>query len=96
MENDPDELIDVGDDPKHTDIIELMYARLGQWARRMNQRTTRSDDDLDAMRGRSRRRGILVGLFDGSEVPRELTVKLRGRPRQIFAPLTDESREAGE
>lgn len=97
MANDPDELNDLGTDPDHAEIIDLMYQRLGKWARRMSQRTTRSDDDLQAMRGRSRRKGILTGLYDGSEVPDELTSTIRGRPAQMFVP-TDGSkkREADE
>ena len=74
--------------------IAMMYARLGQWARRMSQRTTRSDDDLAQMRGKSRGKGILVGLYDGSEVSDDLTVKLRGRSTRNY---TDMKRgEAGE
>ena len=97
MANDPNELNDLGTDPDHAEIIDLMYQRLGKWARRMSQRTTRSDDDLQAMRGRSRRKGILTGLYDGSEVPDELTSTIRGRPAQMFVP-TDGSkkREADE
>ena len=30
------------------------------------------------MRGRSRRKGVLLGLYDGDEVDPELTVKYRG------------------
>lgn len=96
MVNDPDEINDLGDDATYDGVIDLMYQRLGEWARRMSQRTTRSEEDLANMRGRSRRRGILIGLYDGSEVPEELTVKLRGRARQVFVPGSGGEREAGE
>jgi arylsulfatase A-like enzyme len=95
MESDPDELTDLGSDPAHAEIVEMMYVRLGKWARRMSQRTTRSDDDIVQMRGRSRRRGILLGLYDGSEVPEDLTVKLRGRVAKSYVP-DDERGEAAE
>ena len=44
----------------------------------MSQRITRSDADIEAMRGRSFRRGILPFLKDGSEVPGALTSAYRG------------------
>jgi arylsulfatase A-like enzyme len=96
MESDPEEFHDLGGDPAYGEVVALMYGRLGHWARRMSQRTTRSDDDLTAMRGRSIRRGILMGLYDGSEVPDELTVKLRGRPAKDFTPAPTQKRRAGE
>ncbi len=77
MENDPDELTDLGDSPDHADIIDLMYDRLGQWGRRLAQRVTKSEQDILNMRGRSRRRGVVLGLFDGTEIDEELTEKYR-------------------
>ena len=55
-----------------------MYERLGRWARRMSQRVTKSEGDIKAMRGRSGRRGVLLGLYDGSEVDDELLCKYVG------------------
>jgi arylsulfatase A-like enzyme len=78
LTNDPDELNDLGKTDEHNDIIDLMYQRLGQWARRMSQRVTLSDTDIENMMGRSRRRGILLGLYDGSEADDELLVKYKG------------------
>ena len=82
METDPLELRDVGGDSEYKEIIAMMYDRLGQWARRVSQRTTRSDQDILKMRGRSRRKGILLGLYDGSEVDEELTARYKGPARQ--------------
>ena len=76
---DPDELTDLGESSEHEKVIEMMYERLGRWARRMSQRTTRSEDDILAMRGKSRRKGVLLGVFDGSEVDDELMEKYRGK-----------------
>ena len=78
MENDPDEYVDLGSSADHAGIIDMMYRRLAVWARRMAQRTAISDDQIKAGRGGSRRKGILLGLYDGSEVDEELTVKYRG------------------
>jgi len=79
LENDPDEFDDLGDDPAYEQVRSMMYDRLFQWSRRHAQRTTRSEADILAMRGRSRRRGVLLGVYDGSEGSAELTEKYRGR-----------------
>jgi arylsulfatase A-like enzyme len=82
-ETDPDEFHDRGDDPAYGDVIARMYDHLAEWGRRNAQRVTRSDADIDAMRGASARKGILPFLVDGSEVPDAWTEKYRGRARQI-------------
>ncbi|MZR12728.1 sulfatase-like hydrolase/transferase [Maritimibacter sp. DP07] len=82
-ETDPDEFHDRGDDPAYRDVIARMYDHLAEWGRRNAQRVTRSDADIDAMRGASARKGILPFLVDGSEVPEAWTEKYRGRARQI-------------
>jgi len=78
MEADPNELVDLAVDPAFGDVIDMMYERLGKWARRMSQRTTKSEQDILDMRGKSLRKGILPFLYDGSEVGEELLVKYRG------------------
>ena len=73
LEHDPNELDDLcrnGRAPE--DVINLMYDRLGRWGRRMSQRVTKSEQDIKSMNGRSGRRGVLLGLYDGSEVDGEL------------------------
>jgi arylsulfatase A-like enzyme len=79
LQNDPDEFIDLGDSPDHAEVIALMYDRLGRWGRRMSQRVTRSDEDIAAMRGKSRRKGVLLGVFEAGDVDAELTAKYRGK-----------------
>ncbi|WP_137699400.1 sulfatase-like hydrolase/transferase [Marimonas lutisalis] len=79
LANDPDELVDLGDSAEHEDVIDAMYARLFEWARRPAQRTTVSRETLMAMRTKGRGRGIVIGVYDEDETPRELTVKYRGR-----------------
>jgi arylsulfatase A-like enzyme len=78
-ENDPNEFEDLGDHPAYESARAAMYDKLFAWSRRHAQRTTRSEKDILGMRGRSRRRGVLLGLYDGSEVPDELTAKYRGK-----------------
>ncbi len=84
LESDPEELVDLGDSAAHAEIIGTMYERLGRWARRQSQRVTRSEADLAIMRGASTRRGILIGLYDGTEVDAELHARYRGPVRQRY------------
>jgi arylsulfatase A-like enzyme len=86
MEADPEELVDLGASDAHRQIIDLMQERLGRWARRMSQRTALSESDIYAMRGKAARRGVLLGLYDGSEVAEELTAKIRGKAKGRYTP----------
>ena len=81
-QNDPDEFDDLGKSSACTKVIESMYAHLARWSRRMAQRTTRSERDILGMRGASRRKGVVLGLYDGSEAESELYAKYRGPVRQ--------------
>jgi arylsulfatase A-like enzyme len=81
MEADPDEFVDLWNSPDHAGVVAMMYDRLGQWARRLSQRTTRSDDELLAYKGRSGGLGVVIGVYDESEVDPALTPFYRGRPR---------------
>ncbi|MFD0916654.1 sulfatase-like hydrolase/transferase [Pseudahrensia aquimaris] len=85
LENDPDELRDLGRSDQHDDILGLMYERLGKWGRRNAQRTTKSDDDIDNMRAKSRRKGIVLGVHTEDEVDPEITVKFRGPAKPLPA-----------
>jgi arylsulfatase A-like enzyme len=82
LEKDPDEFRDLAKGSDHGAEIERLYGLLAQWGRRLSQRVTRSDDQIRAQRGASLRRGILPFLWDGSEVPEELTERYRGPARQ--------------
>ncbi|MEZ5810356.1 MAG: sulfatase-like hydrolase/transferase [Rhizobiaceae bacterium] len=79
LENDPQELVDLGDSPGHEAVIAELYDMLFTWARRPSQRTTRSAAQLEAMRGASRGRGVVIGVYDENDMPLELTVNYRGR-----------------
>ncbi len=82
--NDPEEFVDLAKSNDHQAIIDKLYDHLLTWALRMAQRVTRSDEQIDTMRGRSARRGILPFLVDGSEVPQELTERYRRKVAQNF------------
>ncbi|MEM7472913.1 MAG: sulfatase-like hydrolase/transferase [Pseudomonadota bacterium] len=81
MENDPHEYVDLWDSPDHKDIIDLMYDRLATWARRLSQRTTKSDTQIIKERKYSPRRGINLGLYDEDDLSGELTQFYRGKLR---------------
>jgi arylsulfatase A-like enzyme len=78
LQNDPQEFVDLGADPDQAGVIALMYERLGKWGRRMSQRVTRSDGDIGSARGAARRKGILLGVYEASDVDDDLTIKYRG------------------
>lgn len=75
---DPDEFDDLGADPDSAGELARLYGLLNAWARRQSQRVTRSADDLQGMRGRSARRGIVLGAYDESDVPPDLISKYMG------------------
>jgi len=79
LATDPEEFHDLAKKPGHEAEIARLYECLARWGRRLAQRVTRSEDQIKAMRGASLRKGILPFLFDGSEVPEELTRKYRGK-----------------
>ncbi|MDQ2095523.1 sulfatase-like hydrolase/transferase [Rhodalgimonas zhirmunskyi] len=79
LENDPDELNDLGESEDHQEVITEMYDKLFAWSRRTSQRTTRSEEQLLKMRTGSRGRGIVLGVYDENDTPLELTVRYRGR-----------------
>ncbi len=91
LENDPSEFIDLAKGEANNDDISRLYDHLARWGRRMSQRVTKSDADIDASRGKSGRRGILPFLKDGSEVPAELTQVYRGTVTQSFVPKSKTS-----
>ncbi len=80
-DRDPDELHDVGRDPAYADTVAQMYGRLAKWARRMAQRTTVSDEQIEARSGGSEDVGIFIGVFDESEVAPEYCAQISGRAK---------------
>jgi arylsulfatase A-like enzyme len=83
LATDPEEFHDLAKGDAHAAEIDRLYGLLADWGRRAAQRVTVSDAEIRAARGKSLRKGILPFLYDGSEVPHELTAAYRGpaRPR---------------
>ena len=86
LATDPQEFHDLAKGDGHAPVIDRLYGHLAGWGRRMSQRVTRSDAQIEAMRGKSGRRGILPFLKDGTEVPPDLTEAYRGPAPARFAP----------
>ncbi len=82
LQEDPGELTDLGASAAHEGTRARLYDHLFEWLRRQSQRVTRSEAELQAMRGASQRRGILLGVYAPDEIPEDLTVKYRGPARQ--------------
>ncbi|MEM7320516.1 MAG: phosphonate monoester hydrolase, partial [Pseudomonadota bacterium] len=78
LHDDPEEFHDLAKGSAHQSELDRLYGYLSDWGRRNAQRVTISDADIKASRGRSARKGVLLHLMDGSEVPAELTEKYRG------------------
>ncbi|MCG7521591.1 sulfatase-like hydrolase/transferase [Ruegeria sp. Ofav3-42] len=89
LENDPEELTDLGDRADHAEAIAEMYDHLFAWTRRQSQRTTRSEQQLIEMRTKSRGRGVVVGVYDENDAPLDLTVKYRGRKARPYQDITN-------
>ncbi|MEO8651887.1 MAG: phosphonate monoester hydrolase, partial [Hyphomicrobiaceae bacterium] len=49
-----------------------LAAVLATWGLRLSQRTTLSESQIRDRRGKSQRKGILIGVWDESDVPQEL------------------------
>jgi arylsulfatase A-like enzyme len=79
LETDPAELNDLGADPACEVERRRLAAELAEWGLRLSQRTTRSDAEIAAGRGHAQRRGILIGVWDESELPEELWSRYLGR-----------------
>ncbi len=79
LENDPDELVDLGDSPEHQETIALMYGHLHDWSRRISQRVTISQDQIREARFKGRRKGIVIGVYDEADIDADLTIKYRDR-----------------
>jgi hypothetical protein len=72
LESDPSEFNDLGADPAHETERRRLGAALAEWGLRLSQRTTRSEKQMAGARGKSQRKGILIGVWDEADVAEEL------------------------
>ena len=83
LDNDPRELRDLGTDPECTESARAYAKVLAEWGLRLSQRLTRSEQQILAMRGRRARFGILIGVWDESDIPDEYWSGLSRRQRYV-------------
>jgi len=78
LEQDPQELADLGESTDHTAVLDEMYDHLLHWATRNSQRQTKSKQQIINMR-RGKATGIVIGAYDESDMPERATLKYRNR-----------------
>jgi arylsulfatase A-like enzyme len=78
LEADPNEFRDLGADPVHEGERRRLAAALAEWGLRLSQRTTRSEQQMQEARGKSQRLGILIGVWDETDVLAELWSRYLG------------------
>ena len=78
LASDPNEFRDLGADAAYEGERQRLGAALAQWGLRQSQRTTRSEKQILGMRGKSLRKGILIGVWDENDLPDELWSRYRG------------------
>jgi len=78
LQTDPDEFHDRGADPDCAAERERLAQALAEWGLRMSQRTTLSEQQILARRGKSQRRGILIGVWAEEDIPDEMWSQYRG------------------
>ncbi|GAB4356766.1 MAG: alkaline phosphatase family protein [Oricola sp.] len=79
LENDPDELVDLGASADHAAAVEAMYGKLHHWALRQSQRTTVPTKRITEGRKTMGRAGILIGVWDETDCPPEASANYRNR-----------------
>jgi arylsulfatase A-like enzyme len=84
LEADPNEFRDLGADPRFAPERCRLMAALEAWGLRQSQRTTLSEQQIRERRGKSQRRGILIGVWEESELPDELWSKYLGDGRETY------------
>jgi arylsulfatase A-like enzyme len=78
LETDPHEFRDLGAEAAYEAERQRLAAMLAVWGLRLSQRTTLSEAQIEALRGKAQRRGILIGVWDEREIPAELWSRYLG------------------
>lgn len=68
LQNDPDELNDLGRDPAYAAQRSALYGHLHTWALRMSQRITVSDAEIIATREGPNSTGVVLGVYEEGDV----------------------------
>ena len=79
LQDDPDELDDLGQSAAHADVIARLSGVLKTWAHRPAQRTTITKDTLIQTRTKRSTKGVILGAYDATDTDADLTEKYRNR-----------------
>ena len=79
LDSDPGEVEDLGASEAHADVRAGLYDKLFVWARRPGARTTITNATLVAARGKTARKGVLIGIVEEADLEPELVAKYVGR-----------------
>ena len=79
MQNDPDELTDLGASAEHAPVIAAMRDKLLDWALRPSQRQTRSNQAIVDKRRNMGGQGVLIGVASAASAQPGSAVKYVGR-----------------
>ena len=71
LQNDPDELRDLGTDPDFADEVARLQALHFEWTRRHHNRITRTAEAVNKMAANKEPPGILIGFRDKEELEKE-------------------------
>jgi arylsulfatase A-like enzyme len=79
LQNDPQELNDLGADPDYEGVRNRMHEAIFEWARRHHNRITRSPEQIEKMSNREPP-GILIGVWDEKDYEDHFGKKFSDRP----------------
>jgi len=74
LQEDPNELTDLGGDPAYTDECARLHEALFEWARKPRQRSTVADGTIESVNVQDKivETGILIGFWDEAELEHAL------------------------
>jgi arylsulfatase A-like enzyme len=79
LQDDPQELVDLGQSVAHGDVMARLSGVLNTWARRPAQRTTISNETLIETRSGRSTKGVILGAYGEGDADADLTEKYRNR-----------------
>ncbi len=77
LEQDPDELIDLGEDPGYAKVREQLVHQMLDWSASLKNRTPVSAQYMKSKQGLSFRQGILIGFWSADDVPEPRNINQR-------------------
>jgi arylsulfatase A-like enzyme len=83
LQNDPNELVDLGESADHVDVIFRLSGVLDNWARRPSQRTTITNEKLRQTRTQRSTTGVILGAYSADDADADLTAKYRNRKANL-------------